>query len=236
MPSLDEGEVHLWLTDLDFPPDKAAFISELLSDDEISRVNRLRSEPSRQHFLIRRSILRLLSGKYLSVSPKLVVFRVGLYGKPVLSECHADRRFEFNLSSSGNVALFGFSKDMPVGVDIERVDTDFDYKGVVSSYFSEEEQTRLKALEPDQRRLAFYTLWARREAFLKGLGTGFSQSTHLPGISMVADQDHNSYISSMSPLKISAWLIYDLKLPAGYVGALAVRGQFKTLQCWKISI
>lgn len=236
MPSLGEGEVHLWLTDLDLPPEKAAIISELLSDDEISRVNRLRSEPSKQHFLIRRSILRLLSGKYLSVSPKLVVFRLGLYGKPGLSEHYTDMRFEFNLSSSGTVALFGFCKDMPVGVDIERVDTGFDYKGVVSSYFSEEEQTRLQALEPDQRRLAFYTLWARREAFLKGLGTGFSHSAHLPVISTVADQDHNSYLPSMSPLQISAWLVYDLKLPAGYVGALAVRGQFKTLQCWKISI
>ncbi|HSQ27805.1 MAG TPA: 4'-phosphopantetheinyl transferase superfamily protein [Anaerolineales bacterium] len=235
MPSLVEGDVHLWLADLDLPPEKAASISEFLSDDEIARANRLRSESSRQHFLVRRGILRLLSGKYLSISPERVEFRVGLHGKPGLSDHHANARFKFNLSSTGSVALFGFCMDKPVGVDIERVDEDFDYQGVVSSYFSEEEQSKLQSLDPDQRRLAFYTIWVRMEAYLKGLGTGFSHSAHMPGISMAADQHHNSSLPSMSPLKMSDWLIYDLKLPAGYVGAFAVLGQFKTLQCWKNS-
>lgn len=235
-PILGEGDLHLWLADLDCPPEKASSISAYLSDDELARAARMKLDSVKKQFLIRRSLLRKLLGRYLHASPELIEFCAGPYGKPRLSDCHLNLQIEFNLSSSSSMVLFAFRLTQPIGIDMEWLDPDFDYQGVVSSYFSAEELAELQSLEPIQRRSGFYRLWVRKEAYLKGLGTGFSQPDPPQGLAPL----YAGYLSDASPSFASVnpqqWLIYDLVLPAGYLGALAVIGPFRTVYCWKYPI
>lgn len=232
-PVLAGGVVHVWLADLAFSPDQLHSISKSLSRDEIDRAKRYRLKTDKDRFLTRHGILRILLGQYLHISPEQVNLSAGKYGKPHLAGDLSNQPIEFSLAFSGSIALFAFCLNQPVGVDIERVDPNFDYQGVMSSYFSDTERRWLQSLPQPHRRSAFYLSWVRKEAYLKGIGVGFSQADQLPALHLT----HQEYIATVlsSPMKINLgeWFIYDLHLPSGYLGSLAVRGVTDSCNCWK---
>ncbi len=235
-PSLQEGNLHVWLADLSFSPEETLTFSGLLSDTEIERSKGYRLGIDSSRFIARRGILRLLLGRYLQISPGAVNLITGKHGKPRLSGDHLDKPIEFSVSSSSSMALFGFSLNQPVGVDIERVDLDFDYQGVISSYFLDAEQEWLQSLQPSRRRSAFYLSWVRKEAYLKGMGIGFSQAAQLPAIPLPEPAYNEAILLPVKQLSLGSWFIYDLHLPLGYMGSLAVMGKIATLECWKFSL
>lgn len=235
-PSLTVGNVQIWLAELSFSPEEINTFSGLLSEIEIERSNRYRLRIDCGRFIARRGILRLLLGRYLQIPPQSVNLSTGKYGKPILSGVHVDKPIEFSVSSSSSMALFGLSLNQPVGVDIQQVDLDFDYQGVISSYFSEAEQEWLQSLHPSQKRSAFYLSWVRKEAYLKGMGKGFSQATQLPAVPLPDPICNGTILSPLSELSMGGWFIYDLHLPPGYMGSLAVMGKITSFECFKFCL
>ena len=83
---------------------------------------------------------------------------------------------QFNLSHTQQVALLAVTLDKDVGIDIEHIDRKTDWKGICQRFFTKPEQEALFSLAESQQELAFYTLWTRKEAYMKVLGTGLSLS------------------------------------------------------------
>uniref|UniRef100_UPI0019D6D949 4'-phosphopantetheinyl transferase family protein n=1 Tax=Anaplasma marginale TaxID=770 RepID=UPI0019D6D949 len=55
------------------------------------------------------------SQNYLNLDPKQIQFKYSDRGKPSL----ADNSLEFNLSHSQDLAIYGFTKNRKIGVDLE---------------------------------------------------------------------------------------------------------------------
>jgi phosphopantetheinyl transferase len=106
--------------------------------------------------------------------PRAVEFVETKYGKPRLAPVHEAADVEFNLSHSGIIALFAFTRGRAVGVNVELIREVPDVDDLAECFFSVTETALLRALPVDRRSLAFLACWTRKEAFIKALGLGLS--------------------------------------------------------------
>lgn len=196
--------VDVWTADLDaLPP--ALHAASILSADELTRAARFRFDHHRHRFTRCRLLLRELLGNELGIHPASIAFRYGPHGKPALDALH------FNLSHSGPLAVIAISRDHPLGIDVEQIDRRKDVVPLARTAFSPEECAELNALPSDERIDAFFRGWARKEAYLKLLGTGFSRPsdsftvsltrephTHVEGAALLDLDVHDDFACSLA--------------------------------------
>jgi 4'-phosphopantetheinyl transferase len=199
--SLSPGEVHVWRSPLKLNPELVKAMEIVLSPDELIRANRFHFQRDRANYVSARAMLRRILASYLNTPPAGLRFRYGVYGKPELDE------LRFNVSHSGALALFAVSRDWTVGVDVERIRADFDWRGVARMVFSTGDIDSEEFLDSEE----FFRRWTRKEAYLKALGVGWSASPQANG----------------------DWSIEDLSTGEGYAAALAVNGRGHRLACWE---
>lgn len=168
--SLTKDTVHVWvLNDADVGQASATFV-QTLSPDERKRAHACKRARDRDRVIARRGMLRTLLGYYLDCRPECLSFGVADFGKPFLQREGA-AQLAFNVSQSDGIALLAFAWNCHIGVDVERPVGGFDVAGVASQIFS---STELKALEASRSVSVdtFFSIWVRKEALLKALGTG----------------------------------------------------------------
>jgi len=164
--------VHVWQWDLD-AGEHGDFDRywEMLSTEERERADRFRFEKHRCRFVAGRGELRRILGGYLAVSPHAVALGYGSEGKPFCTTQPSGWKLFFNLSHSGHAAALAVSNGFDVGIDVELVRTI--EENVPLEIFSVRERTQFTALPAAEREAVFFENWARNEACLKALGTGF---------------------------------------------------------------
>ncbi|MFV0542262.1 MAG: 4'-phosphopantetheinyl transferase family protein [Marinicella pacifica] len=86
-------------------------------------------------------------------------------GKPF-----TDAPVDFSYSHSRRAYLYGLSKRGALGLDIECTEKERDFITLSQRYFHTDEHHFLKTLSPENRRLFFYRLWTRKEAWCKLCG------------------------------------------------------------------
>jgi len=138
----------------------------------------------------------------------------------------------FNLSHSHNLALFAYSYIGSVGVDIEYMRADVAVEQVARVSFSPREQALLLALPVEERRHAFYSCWTRKEAYIKGRGTGLSLEPNLFDVAFLPGEPAALLASREDPREPARWTLQALEPGAGYAGALAVEGHGWSLCCY----
>ncbi len=182
----------------------------LLDASEIQRAARISHLGAREEFIKSRALLRTVLGKHSAIDARALVFQTAEFGKPFIDGLDG---LHFNLSHSGGIAMIGVSP-IPVGEDIERIDEKVDIDDVAISVFRRSERDYLAAIPHPQRRDAFFRLWARKEAYLKATGNGFSSA--LPMISTLSDTvlDHSAGAESQQHA------IFDLAAPELFKAAL----------------
>jgi phosphopantetheinyl transferase len=162
--SLEAGELHLWRARLDAPGLAGDIV---LSDAERDRAGRFRFEGDRVRWSRARAILRRLLGDYLERDPRAIELEAGANGKPRLLDGEG---LAFNLSHSGHLALFAFTLDNPVGVDVELGGRARDHLAIAERVLGAEAIRRLRELPPHLREPEFLRSWVRHEAALKCRG------------------------------------------------------------------
>jgi 4'-phosphopantetheinyl transferase len=186
-------------------------LSQSLSVDETVRAARFRFGEHRDRFVVRRGLLRTILAHYVGAEPASLCFRTGPRGKPALvGECG---QLRFSSSSSGDGALFAIARAREVGVDLERVHSDFCIEPLASRFLPAAEARRILALPRDIQRDQFFRQWTRMEASVKATGDGLAE---------VAE-----------PRDLLRHSVRQLHPADGYVGAVAVEGVLETLQCWR---
>lgn len=95
----------------------------------------------------------------------------GEFGKPFLLDFE---QWQFNLSHSGEKLLIAVSFEIPVGIDIETIKPRNALSGLVKKCFSTTEQAHWFALPEKEKIAVFYDFWTRKEAVVKGIGSGIS--------------------------------------------------------------
>jgi len=202
---LSHDEIHLWRASLDQPASLVEQLGQTLSVDERAQAERYHFARDRQHFIVGRGLLRKILGAYLGMDPGRLQFLPGPYGKPALaSSGYAPR---FNLSHSDGLALYAFTREREIGVDLEYIRPIAEAEQIAESYFSAQANETLRNLPPGERYEQFFTYWTRMEAYLKARGDG------LTGLSQERDESCHT-----------SWSIQGFIPAPGYVAALAVQG------------
>jgi 4'-phosphopantetheinyl transferase len=109
------------------------------------------------------------------------------------------------------VALYATSWRMEVGVDVEAIRASTDIHGMAARFMSPAEQRALASLPTVRRRQAFFQCWARKEAYLKGIGTGLNSPLHNLDIWDATDR----------PATVSGWSVHQVDLGPGFAAAVA---------------
>jgi 4'-phosphopantetheinyl transferase len=163
--------VDIWAVDLDAATALLPQHLAELSPDERDRAGRLRAPGALAGFAVTRAVLRRLLARRVGVAPHELRFGLGPHGKPFVAG-HPD--VAFNVSHTRGRALLALATAGPVGVDVERVDPRVDFEGLAARCFSPAEARALRRVRRDRRLRAFFDGWARKEAFIKAVGTGLS--------------------------------------------------------------
>jgi 4'-phosphopantetheinyl transferase len=159
--------IHLWQVLLtDFIGEEQALFN-LLSEDEAARALRFHLPLHRQHYVITRGLLRKLLSLYTAISPDKIAFTYGKKGKPYLR--NNSLNLHFNLSHSDERAIYGFTLDHEIGVDIQKT-TSFFNENVAKRFFSVSEIAELLTLPIHERAKGFYQIWTKKEALIKTIG------------------------------------------------------------------
>ncbi|MGV9855008.1 4'-phosphopantetheinyl transferase family protein [Streptomyces sp. NPDC003442] len=222
------GEVAVWL--LRIPPyaAAAAAVAEgMLDEHERERAARLRSDLLRERYVTSHVGLRTLLGGYLGIDPAEVAFTRETCGMPDCDKPHGrpalagEDALHFSLSHSGDAALCAVA-GAPVGADVEERDpkrAGDRLTGLVGQLHPGE-RAAIDALPEELRAEAFLGCWVRKEAYLKGIGTG------LPG---GIGAHHVGLAEGLAPAGAPpgprGWAFADLDAPPGYHAAVAVRDE-----------
>src|SRR5258708_18312489 len=165
--ALPENEVQLWRVDLEAIGTDESRWQKVLSSDEAVRAARFHFPRDRQRFMASRALLRTILASYLTIDPTGVSFSYSSKDKPCLGPAHAGSDVRFNVSHSGGIALFAFTRHFDIGIDVEQVRHDFDLDAIARRFFSAHEQSQLAALPADGKVEGFFRCGTRKEAYIK---------------------------------------------------------------------
>ncbi len=205
------GTVELWLVPLEQPYDM-----DRLAPDERDRAERYMFERDRRRFTVARTALRDLLGRYLQTPPEQIEFTYGERGKPSVPGAPLD----FNVSHSGEMALYGFTAGEPLGVDIEWMRPMPDALGIAERFFSVPEQEALRRVPPEHRERAFFAGWTRKEAYIKALGNGLF--TSLESFAMTLDDPPRLLFDREDADAAARWRVHAFDPAPGYAAAVVV--------------
>ena len=215
---LDRNSVHVWSASLD---GRLEDVCSLLSAEEIARAARFRFDRDRDRFASGRALLRRLLAAYTGRRAEDIGFAYSVYGKPRLVGA---TQISFNVSHSGNRALFALGSGVDVGVDIELLDPNLTDERVPERFFSPREVSELRSLPKALQPRAFLTCWTRKEAYIKAHGPGLSLPLHDFDVTLRPGDPPLLRGAKWSATEPGEWSLYDLSDEhAGYVAALAVR-------------
>jgi 4'-phosphopantetheinyl transferase len=224
IPTLSEGQVHVWRASLDEGCTHVRQLAQVLCDGERARAERFFFARDRHRFIVRRSILRVILGGYLHIAPDQVRLRYGRRGKP----CLAEGTLRFNLSHSGDTALFAFARGREVGVDVERIQAGFPWDEITEHIFSPQESGLLQRLQGADRRRTLFVAWTCKEAYVKARGHGLSFP--LDRVDMALSPPTLRRVGE-DKREASRWSLQELGVGEDYAAALAVEGHDWRLVC-----
>ncbi|MEO7260862.1 MAG: 4'-phosphopantetheinyl transferase superfamily protein [Jatrophihabitantaceae bacterium] len=184
----------------------------VLDERERERAAKFVRDVDRHSYLSAHIALRHVLSRHLDIAAEQVEFvrdacpNCGApHGRPAV----AGHPVHFSLSHGGDLVLVAVA-GTPVGVDVEAVPKE-QVAAELSTRLHPDEQCEIAAAQ--QPWLAFVRVWTRKEAYLKGIGTGLSRSLsadYLGGAGLAALPD--------------GWSVLDVPVPAGYAGAVALYG------------
>jgi len=241
LPSLNRDRVHLWRANLELTEEEIKQLANLLSADEVDRANRFRFPRHRRRFIVTRGILRQLLGSYLKINPQNLIFTYGEQGKPLLIEnmkldLSLSLPLQFNVSHSQEYALFGFTLDRMIGVDLEYHRPMPDASKIARRFFSAQESKLLDGTAVEQQSQLFFRLWTAKEAYLKAIGKGLADS--LASVELAFDCTNSIYLSALKkdPDAIDNWSLYSCAFSPNYSAAIAINAKVSSKNinywCW----
>ncbi|MCD0484769.1 4'-phosphopantetheinyl transferase superfamily protein [Streptacidiphilus sp. ASG 303] len=206
---------RLWLVRTDgFGADASRLAGAVLDGRERERAAAFRQAEDRDLYVGAHVGLRLLLGAYLGTQPADVPLE--RLPCPLCPEPHGrpavrGNPLHFSLSHSGGICLLAFAAT-PVGVDTERV-PDPAVADEIGALLHPREAAELQECDAADRPSAFARAWARKEAYLKGLGTGLGRPLSLDYLGTGAD----------GIAQPPGWTVGDVAVPDGHAAAVAVQ-------------
>ncbi|MGH7333057.1 MAG: 4'-phosphopantetheinyl transferase family protein [Candidatus Rokuibacteriota bacterium] len=222
VPPILPDAIHVWVFRLDAPDWRDRLRPGWLSADELAEVGRFAVEPLQRRFVVCRTTLRGILGRYLGRPPGELTFAQNPHGKPYLNAARARGRVRFNVAHCDELALVAVSQRRELGVDLERVRRANDIDDIVAQSFAPAERLAYLRTSPPDRLSAFYRYWTLKEAYLKACGVGRSRPLAEIDVSRAEDRLLCLPDALGTP---RPWRCRTLEPAVGYCGALVVEGR-----------
>ncbi|WP_437022664.1 4'-phosphopantetheinyl transferase family protein [Streptomyces sp. enrichment culture] len=208
-----EGRLDLWLIRPPEGPGAALLDTSELDPAERHRADSFIRPADGLLYAAAHVALRRLLGRYTGTPPQHVRFVRdpcpgcgGAHGRPAI----APRSLHFSLSHSGGLAMVGVAS-VPVGVDVEKLPREETVE-ICSRALHPDERSELADAEGAERTIRFGRIWTRKEAFLKGIGTGLSRSST------------EDYLGADAQRHPRGWTMVDVPCDPTHCAAAAVEG------------
>lgn len=181
-----------------------------LTFQEVQRAQKYVHIKDRNRFIICRSLIKYLLAKEIGVDISLVRLEEHPDGKPYFP---LDRTLFFNLAHAGDCAVVAIGK-CELGVDIEWINRDFEYRDMLSTVFN---QTEIEHIQDSKDQChSFYKLWTRKEAIVKAIGRGIDDDLYKIHVTDGFHSIASSLLSGFKNVNVNSFDLSD-----DYVGALA---------------
>ena len=231
---LSKKDVHIWRAALDLPSKRVQELKGSLSIDEMMKAERFRFERDRSQFIIARGILRLILACYLNVEPGAIQFCYRKNGKPRLQNAFGKTGIQFNLSDSEGLALYAFTRDNEVGVDLERIRDLPEMEQIVEQFFSARERIVFRTVPASEKQETFFKWWARKEAFMKAVGEGLSYRLGRFDAILGDGKSVESLGILRGAKQRPRWTMWDIRPDEEFAGAVVAEGGDWDVHCWQL--
>ncbi|MFH1319652.1 MAG: 4'-phosphopantetheinyl transferase superfamily protein [Bacteroidota bacterium] len=214
-PPLLNDEIHLWSVSLNLSDSTIKRYSSFLSREEEKKARFFKFEREQNRYRISQGVLRQLLSSYLNKSPQTI--RIGRHkkGKPFSFD---NPSMYFNMSGSGNICVFAFSRDGEVGIDIEQIRELPDIDELIRKNLTPKEIIyTLKT--PGNKLKRFFQFWTFKEAYLKATGEGMRLTPDNLEFSMEGGK--MKLLGVKGIFEAEDWFFTGFSPVKGYIGALA---------------
>jgi 4'-phosphopantetheinyl transferase len=221
---IEPQQVHIWKADLQIAPSLDELVS-VLTADERARAERFHFARDRRRFIARRGYLRRLTGRYLGSAPGDVRFSYSAAGKPFLArDCGGDE-LSFNMSDSGELAVYAFTlaeTSPTIGIDVEQIEPAVARERIAEHFFSPYEIATLRTLPASEQIQGFFNCWTRKEAYLKAIGDGLALPLDQFDVSLIPGEPAE-LLRAAGDTNTSQWVLQELNVGCSYVAAVAIK-------------
>ncbi len=229
--ALSGRDVHVWTLRIGVSDAVAARFEPFLTPDEKRRAERLRFCHLYRSFVTTRGFLRCLLGHYLGLHPANISFKYGLKGKPAVA---SSAGIEFNATHSSGLAVFVFTLDCQIGIDLEQIHPVTEMQHVADCFFCPEEAGEIRSLPPRERQRGFFSCWTRKEAYIKATGDGLSAPLNEFRVALQPNEPVRFIHLSHDTSDAAAWMLHDLGLAPGYAAAMAYRDRPRPISIFPV--
>ncbi|MEM7620063.1 MAG: 4'-phosphopantetheinyl transferase superfamily protein [Pseudomonadota bacterium] len=185
----------------------------VLSNHEQTRSNQFSHDQAKEQFIKSRAFLRQTLSDYVGEPAETLKIANNAYGKPYLEDFD---HLHFNVSHSGDVILIAVGH-MQVGIDIEYIDQEFAHDTISDLVFNISEQQIVKHQKHDLKAKQFYSIWTKKEAYLKAKGHGFSCDPQ-----KISTSCQSGVVVDLENCNASkSWYVKDLPISESYIASLA---------------
>jgi len=223
--------VRVWTIDLDEEPALASTLLPCLSGEERVRASRFRTTAHRLRFIVAHGALRHILSIHTGVRPGQVSLGSTATGKPFV----AGSGLAFNLSHSDGLAICAVTPEGEIGADVERIRPIDDADSLVERFFAADERRQYQAIEPRDRLATFYSIWTRKEAFVKATGAGLNRELQSFEVEVAPEASEPRLTSLSDPP--GRWSLRAFVPRSGYVAAVALDRTIGALELvdWSMS-
>ena len=232
--ALSPHYVDIWLTSTELGEERVRAYAETLTGLELARARKFKSAAKYREYVITRGLLRNTLHKVAGLDLAGADFSYGEHGKPGLDGIGAAGTLAFNVSHSHGLALVALATDGRLGVDLERIRPEVEWRELAQRYFSEAEYRALQAqVDTKDARRRFFTCWTRKEAFVKALGAGVSYGLKEFDVSVAPDEGRISLTLRVDNEDANAWLLKNIPVPPGHTAAAAIDRPTCDFRLWR---
>jgi len=224
-------EVHIWRASLAQPPDVVERLARLLSDEERHRASSYVLDGHRSQFIASRGIQRDVLSRYVDIPAGDLDFMYSRTGKPTLAGAAARSGVTFNVSNSGELAVYAVARGRAIGVDVEVLRPLGDALTIADRFLSADDVVVIDAAPESERASVFLQRWTLFEARVKALGLSVGDPLHRKAGSPDLPGPHEPEEDAVSRRSSTqGFASFTLELGPGYFGALVIDAQSPRLR------
>ena len=226
VPSTFDGpEVHIsYRATASLGPEAVEAALATLSTDERLRCESFHFAADRRDYASAHELLRRCLSMHGGRKPTDWRFRLGRTAKPYIAPSSDDHTasLSFNLSHARGLVACAITRELPVGIDVERTDRSVDVNEISDACFSPFEVFDLNTCPHAARGSRFAELWTLKEAVLKATGDGLAR--RLDGLTFRLENASFIEFQPTNGLAPSDWHFVLFAPTADTRLAVAVRG------------